>query len=133
MSMRGTDLSLLAVGAVRGQRLRSTLTIVGVAVGILAVVLLTALGPMLGPVIRGMTPGLWGLLGFQAIGVVCIGFLGWLMVLKVYPASDVASFGFLAPLCGVTFGWLILDEPVTWTLLVALVLVGIGIVLVNRR
>ena len=33
---------LLAVGAVRGQRLRSTLTIVGIAVGILAVVLLTA-------------------------------------------------------------------------------------------
>ena len=44
MSMRGADLSLLAVGAVRGQRLRSTLTIVGIAVGILAVVLLTALG-----------------------------------------------------------------------------------------
>lgn len=96
-------------------------------------VLLTALGPMLGPVMRGMTPGLWGLLGFQAIGVVCIGFLGWLMVLKIYPASDVASFGFLAPLCGVTFGWLILDEPVTWTLLAALALVGVGIVLVNRR
>ena len=96
-------------------------------------VLLIALGPMLGPVMRGMTPGLWGLLGFQAIGVVCIGFLGWLMVLKVYPASDVASFGFLAPICGVTFGWLILGEPVTWTLLSALALVAVGIVLVNRR
>ncbi|MEQ8231670.1 MAG: ABC transporter permease [Gammaproteobacteria bacterium] len=44
MSLRGTDLSLLALGAVRGQRLRSGLTVLGIAVGILAVVLLTALG-----------------------------------------------------------------------------------------
>ncbi|MEQ8659690.1 MAG: ABC transporter permease, partial [Gammaproteobacteria bacterium] len=44
MSLRGIDLSLLALGAVRGQRLRSGLTVLGIAVGILAVVLLTALG-----------------------------------------------------------------------------------------
>ena len=94
---------------------------------------LTALGPMLGPVVYGMTPLMWGLIGFQAIGVVCIGFLGWLMVLKVYPASDVASFGFLAPLCGVIFGWLILGEPITVTIAGALALVAAGIVLVNRR
>ena len=99
----------------------------------ISAVVLTAVGPLMGPVIYGMTPLLWGLIGFQAIGVVCIGFLGWLLVLKVYPASDVASFGFLAPLCGVLFGWLILGEPVTWTITAALALVAAGIVLVNRR
>jgi putative ABC transport system permease protein len=44
MSLRGGDLVLLALGAVRGQRLRSGLTVLGIGVGILAVVLLTALG-----------------------------------------------------------------------------------------
>jgi len=99
----------------------------------ISAVVLTALGPMLGPVIYGMTPLLWGLIGFQAIGIVSIGFLGWLMVLKIYPASDVASYGFLAPLCGVLFGRLILGEPITWTIAGALALVAVGIVLVNRR
>lgn len=69
----------------------------------------------------------------QVIFVVCIGFVTWFWVLSVYPASDMASFGFLTPLFGVFFGWLILDEKLTWNILVALILVGIGIVLVNRK
>lgn len=44
MSMRIGDGFALALGAVRAQRLRSVLTAVGIAVGIAAVVLLTALG-----------------------------------------------------------------------------------------
>ena len=44
-----------------------------------------------------------------------------------------ASFGFLAPLFGVAFGWLILSEPVGPRLVIALALVGTGIVLVNRK
>ena len=31
------------------------------------------------------------------------------------------------------FGWLVFDEPITWALLLALTLVAIGIVLVNRK
>lgn len=69
----------------------------------------------------------------QVVFVVCIGFVTWFWVLSVYPASDMASFSFLAPLFGVLFGWLILSEELTWNILVALVLVGIGIVLVNKR
>ena len=66
------------------------------------------------------------------LGVVCIGFLTWFWLLSVYPASRMASFGFLAPLFGVFFGWLILDEHLSLLTMVALVLVGTGIVLVNR-
>ena len=69
----------------------------------------------------------------QVIFVVCIGFVTWFWVLSVYPASDMASFSFLAPLFGVLFGWFILGEELTWNILVALVLVGIGIVMVNSR
>jgi drug/metabolite transporter (DMT)-like permease len=39
----------------------------------------------------------------------------------------------LSPLFGVLFGWLILDEPVSPTLIAALVLVSIGIVMINRK
>lgn len=69
----------------------------------------------------------------QVVFVVCIGFMAWFWVLSVYPASDMASFSFLAPLFGVIFGWLILNEEITWNIILALVLVGIGIILVNRK
>jgi len=69
----------------------------------------------------------------QVIFVVCIGFVAWFWVLSIYPASDMASFSFLAPLFGVFFGWLILGEQLTWNILVALLLVGVGIILVNRK
>ena len=69
----------------------------------------------------------------QVVFVVCVGFLTWFWVLSVYPASDMASFSFLAPLFGVLFSWLILNEEITWTLIIALVLVGAGIVFINRR
>lgn len=42
--MRGTDSILLAFGAIRGHRLRSSLTILGMGIGVSAVVLLTSLG-----------------------------------------------------------------------------------------
>ena len=75
----------------------------------------------------------WAILGTQVVVVICLCFLTWFWVLSVYPASDMASFSFLAPVFGVFFSWLILEEPITWSLLVALVLVAIGIVLVNRK
>ena len=75
----------------------------------------------------------WLIFALQVVFVVCIGFMVWFWVLSVYPASDMASFSFLAPLFGVIFGWLILDEPITAAIVVALVFVATGIVLVNRR
>lgn len=95
--------------------------------------ILLAFAPLFGPVFREMTPGLWGIFAFQAVGVVAIGFFVWLWVLSVYPASDMSSFIFLTPLFGVTFGWLILGEPLAWNIVVALAMVGTGIWLVNRR
>lgn len=85
------------------------------------------------PAFREMTPLLWGLFAFQVLGIVTFCFMLWFWILKVYPASDMASFAFLTPLFGVFFGWLILGEPLTANVLVALVLVGAGIWLVNRR
>jgi len=87
----------------------------------------------LGDVIRDFTPLIAAVFAFQVIAVVCIGFLTWFWILSIYPASDMASFGFLAPVFGVFFGWLIYDEKIYLTTILALVLVAIGIVLVNRK
>jgi drug/metabolite transporter (DMT)-like permease len=96
-------------------------------------VLLLAVSPLFGPLLREMTPALAGIFAFQVIAVVCFGFLSWFWVLKRYPASDMASFSFLTPLFGVVFSWLILREEISWVIIAALALVAIGIVLVNRK
>jgi drug/metabolite transporter (DMT)-like permease len=94
---------------------------------------LLLLAPLFGPVFREMSLPLWGIFSFQVIAVTSVGFLVWFHILKIYPASDMASFAFLTPLFGVLFGWLILSEQLTLNVMGALVLVGAGIWLVNRR
>jgi len=88
---------------------------------------------MLGETFTNPTPLHFMIFVAQVVFVVCIGFVAWFWVLSIYPASDMASFSFLAPLFGVMFGWLILNEELTWNILVALLLVGIGIILVNQK
>ncbi len=95
--------------------------------------LMLAIAPLFGPIIREVTPLIIGIFSFQVIVVVSVGFIAWFWVLSIYPASDMASFGFLAPLFGVLFGWMILDEQITLRFVVALALVCLGIILVNRK
>jgi drug/metabolite transporter (DMT)-like permease len=85
-----------------------------------------------GPFLRDPAPIHWAGLGFQIVAVVSAGFLFWLWLLKIYPASSVAAFAFLTPIFGVSLGWLILGEPIGPGILVALVLVSAGLVLINR-
>ena len=92
-----------------------------------------AVAPLFGPLLRD--PGLLHSvgLGFQASAVASLGFLFWLGLIAVYPASDVAAFSFLSPVLAVGMGWLLLGEPVGPTFAGALVLVAVGIVLINMR
>lgn len=96
-------------------------------------IVLIAIAPIFGDLIREPTPLVFGIFAFQVLVIISIGFTVWLWVLSVYPASDMASFGFLAPLFGVLFGWLLLDEPITSAIVGGLALVSVGIVLINRR
>lgn len=85
-----------------------------------------------GDLVRDLQPiHLWGL-AFQIVVVVTAGFIFWLWLLSIYPASGVASFSFLSPVLSVALGWLLLGEDVSPTLLVALAFVTVGIVLINR-
>ncbi len=69
---------------------------------------------------------------YQVIWVAFITFLIWFWLIRHNPASLIASFTFLTPVFGVLAGVLLLGEAMTFQLVVALVLVGIGIYLVNR-
>lgn len=89
--------------------------------------------PFFGAFIREPTIAIMSIFAVQVLGVVCVGFLTWFWVLSIYPASDMASFGFLTPLFGVLFGWLTFDEHISISFVVALALVCVGIVLVNRK
>lgn len=60
-------------------------------------------------------------------------YLAWMWMLRHYPATQLSSFTFLAPLFALVFGVLMLHERLTAQLVIALVAVGTGIVLVNRR
>jgi drug/metabolite transporter (DMT)-like permease len=94
---------------------------------------LVPLAPLFGETVRDFTPAIGAMFAFQVLVVVAFGFLMWFRVLAIYPASDMASFGFLSPLFGVLCGWIILGEAITPSFIAALVLVLGGIVLVNRK
>jgi len=94
--------------------------------------LLLLVSPAFGPLVRDLQPiHIWGL-GFQIVVIATFAFVLWFWLLSVYPASSVASFGFLSPVFGVAFGWLLLGESVGPGLLGALVLVAFGLWLSNR-
>jgi drug/metabolite transporter (DMT)-like permease len=69
----------------------------------------------------------------QTVLVAFISFLVWMWMLGRYPATQVSVFVFFTPLFALLFGALWLSEPVTPGLLLALAMVAVGIVLVNRR
>jgi drug/metabolite transporter (DMT)-like permease len=98
----------------------------------LSAVVLTALAPLFGPLVRDLAPiHLWGL-AFQVVVIAFAAFIFWLWLMTIYPASSVAAFSFLGPVFGVFFGWLLLGEEIHPSILGALVLVAAGLWLINR-
>lgn len=84
------------------------------------------------PGIVHMTPMIAGCLAYQIVWVAFVTYLAWFWLVRHYPASRLASFTFLTPLFGVIAGGVLLHETITTMLLLALILVGAGIYLVNR-
>jgi drug/metabolite transporter (DMT)-like permease len=95
--------------------------------------LLLLAAPFFGGYLREIEPiHIAGML-FQIFAVASFGFLIWFALMKIYPASSVASFSFLSPVFAVILGWLILDEKIGAQIWLALGLVASGIFLINRR
>ena len=75
----------------------------------------------------------WGSIALQtAIGAFA-SYLTWMWLLRHYPATQISSFTFLTPVFALVLGVLLLNEPLTLQLMLALCGVAAGIVLVNRR
>lgn len=72
-------------------------------------------------------------LAYQGVIVAFVSYLVWFWLLTRYLAARLSVFSFLTPLFGVLFGVAILGEPLTPVFAGAALLVGVGIVLVNRR
>jgi drug/metabolite transporter (DMT)-like permease len=72
------------------------------------------------------------LLLFQTLIVTFASYLLWFWLIAHYPATPLAAFTLLTPVFGLLAGTLILDEPVTMRLVIALAAVSAGIYIVNR-
>jgi drug/metabolite transporter (DMT)-like permease len=70
---------------------------------------------------------------YQGVWIAGITYLAWFWLIRHYPAPKLASFTFLTPIFGVLAGWLILGEPLTPQLLIAMTFVAAGVYLVNRQ
>ena len=99
-------------------------------VAVSAIVML-AVSPLFGPLVRDWQTIMWAGLAFQIVIVVTGSFVLWLWLLSVYPASGVASFSFLTPIFGIALGWLLLGEKVEPATLAAGALVAAGILAIN--
>ena len=84
------------------------------------------------PGIVRLSPLAIGSMIYQTIWIAAITFFTWFWLIRHYPAAKLASFTFLTPIFGVLAGWLVLEEPLTVSILVAVAFVATGVWLVNR-
>jgi drug/metabolite transporter (DMT)-like permease len=73
-----------------------------------------------------------GALAYQAIWVVSVTYAVWFALIVRYSAARLSAFTFLTPLFGVAAGHLVLNEPLTPPFALAVAVVTLGLVLVNR-
>lgn len=75
----------------------------------------------------------WASIGVQTVIGAFASYLTWMWLLRHYPATLMSTFTFLTPLFALVLGVVLLGEPLTWRLVVALLGVAAGIVLVSRK
>ncbi|HWK66517.1 MAG TPA: DMT family transporter [Rhizobiaceae bacterium] len=99
---------------------------------VVSAVIIVPLIPLAGPAIRDVSSLATGALLFQAVYVVAFTYILWFWMMRRYPAAGLSSFAFLTPVFGVLLGGLLLDEPLTAKLFLALGLIAAGLIIVNR-
>lgn len=83
--------------------------------------------------ITNLSPLVIACLLYQGLLVAFATYLTWFWLIAHYPAARLAAYTFFTPLFGVLCGILILSEPLTWGIVIGLVLVTAGIYLVNQK
>ncbi|MGL4321898.1 MAG: DMT family transporter [Paracoccaceae bacterium] len=89
--------------------------------------------PAFGPLIRELETIHIFWLFVQASFIVAGGFVTWLWLLSTYSSATVASFSFLTPIFSLVLGHMFFSESLHLSLVLACLLVGTGIVLINRK
>lgn len=69
---------------------------------------------------------------YQALYVVPVTFVIWFALIVRYSAGRLSAFTFLTPLFGVAAGHFVLGDPITPAFALAVALVAVGLILVNR-
>jgi drug/metabolite transporter (DMT)-like permease len=80
-----------------------------------------------------LSPRVIGALLYQGLIGTSFGFVAWNTMLRKYGAVSMHSFLFIMPIAGVFLGGLILGEPITFNILVALLSIVSGISIVNLK
>jgi drug/metabolite transporter (DMT)-like permease len=74
-----------------------------------------------------------GALLYQSLITASFGFVAWNTMLKKYGAVSLHAFVFIMPIAGVALGGLLLGEPITLKILLALVCIVTGIFVVHWK
>lgn len=76
----------------------------------------------------------WGALLFQSVIVAIFSYLIWYNMMRRYPVNQVMPFTLLLPMIGVISGHLVLDEVVTWQMILGGIatIAGVAIVVIRR-
>lgn len=88
--------------------------------------------PLGGPLLRQVSPLATAALLFQAVYVVAVTYIVWFWLIRRYPASGLSSFAFLSPAFSVLLAGLLLNEPLSARIFLALGLIAVGLVVINR-
>jgi drug/metabolite transporter (DMT)-like permease len=96
-------------------------------------IVLLALAALTGEfTIERATPLVIGAIVYQTVVVAFASYLAWFRLLERYHASSLSAFSFWTPIFGVVAGGVLLGEPITPTIAIAVLFVAAGIYLVNR-
>ena len=72
-------------------------------------------------------------LAYQSFVTASIGFVVWMALLNKYGAVKLHSFVFITPVSGVLLGGLVLNEPITYKIIISMLLIAIGLTVTNYK
>lgn len=98
-----------------------------------AFVVLSAAAVLLGQTQYTLTSAVIANLLFQGVVVSFACFLAWFALMRRYVASQLGVLAFMTPIFGVTFGIVLLDEPMQLSFFMGAILVVVGILLVSSE
>lgn len=83
--------------------------------------------------IGDLNPRVIGALLYQGLVTASFGFVAWNSLLQRYSAVSLHSFIFIMPIAGVFLGGLLLEEPITYSIIIALLFIVAGILVIHLK